>query len=216
MEYLYKTVEKRARTELTIEKSRFITTVIPCESREEAEAFFDEIRREFKDATHNVPAFVLGNKMELKWASDDGEPQGTSGPPILKLLESKELTNIALVVTRYFGGVKLGTGGLVRAYTQSAEQAINEGGIAGAAMFKSLGLKMNYGDYNKFLAYRFSEEIRKQIIVGEPTFLENVSLDLLCYKEISPQISAILMDLTNGEIAIKDQGESLVRFALTM
>ena len=100
MDYLYKTVLKRARIEYVVERSRFIATVLPCESREEVDSFFNEIRQEFKDATHNVPAFVLGNKMELKWASDDGEPQGTSGPPILKVLEGKGLTNLALVVTR--------------------------------------------------------------------------------------------------------------------
>ena len=135
MDYLYKTVLKRARIEYVVERSRFIATVLPCESREEVDSFFNEIRQEFKDATHNVPAFVLGNKMELKWASDDGEPQGTSGPPILKVLEGKGLTNLALVVTRYFGGIKLGTGGLVRAYSQSAEEVIREAGIAGAAIF---------------------------------------------------------------------------------
>ena len=215
MEYIYRTVLKRARIEYIVEKSRFIATITPCETRDEAEIFFDEIRKEFKDATHNVPAFVIGNKMELKWASDDGEPQGTSGPPILKLFENKDLTNLAIVVTRYFGGVKLGTGGLVRAYTTSAEMAIEEAGIAGAAIYSVLDLTMNYADYNKFLAYRFPEEIKSQMIVGEAKFAENVNLELSCHGDILEQIKGILLDLTNGGITIKNIGEVLCRFTLT-
>ena len=112
---LYKTVGKAAQAEQIIEKSRFITHVRPVTSREEADSFFAEIKKEYKDATHNVPAMVIGDKFQIQWASDDGEPQGTSGAPIVQMLVNEEITNVALVVTRYFGGVKLGTGGLVRA-----------------------------------------------------------------------------------------------------
>ena len=216
MEYLYKTVLKRARTEITIEKSRFITTIIPCETREEAESFFSDIRLEFKDATHNVPAFVLGNKMELKWASDDGEPQGTSGPPILKVMESKGLTNLALVVTRYFGGTKLGTGGLVRAYSKSAEQAIFEAGIAGAAVFRKEMIHLDYSDYNKFLSYKFPQEMRDSMILGTPDFREDVALEISCHKDILENVSGIIRDISNGKTVMGKGQEILTRFALTM
>ena len=116
---LYSTVFSEARAEQEIERSKFITTVRPVDTREEAEEFFAEVRKEFKDATHNVPAMVIGDKMQIQWASDDGEPQGTSGAPIVQMLVREGITNTALVVTRYFGGIKLGTGGLVRAYTGS-------------------------------------------------------------------------------------------------
>ncbi|MFR8853902.1 MAG: IMPACT family protein, partial [Oscillospiraceae bacterium] len=112
---LYKTVEKEASASQIIEKSKFITYVKPVSSKEEADAFIAEIRKKHKDATHNVPAMVIGDKMQLQWASDDGEPQGTSGAPMVKLLTSEEITDTVIVVTRYFGGIKLGTGGLVRA-----------------------------------------------------------------------------------------------------
>ena len=112
---LYSTVFSEARAEQEIERSKFITTVRPVNTREEAEEFFAEVRKEFKDATHNVPAMVIGDKMQIQWASDDGEPQGTSGAPIVQMLVREGITNTALVVTRYFGGIKLGTGGLVRA-----------------------------------------------------------------------------------------------------
>ena len=116
---LYKTVEKEASASQIIEKSKFITYVKPVSSKEEADAFIAEIRKKHKDATHNVPAMVIGDKMQLQWASDDGEPQGTSGAPMVKLLTSEEITDTVIVVTRYFGGIKLGTGGLVRAFTLS-------------------------------------------------------------------------------------------------
>ena len=122
---LYKTVEKEASASQIIEKSKFITYVKPVSSKEEAGAFIAEIRKKHKDATHNVPAMVIGDKMQLQWASDDGEPQGTSGAPMVKLLTSEEITDTVIVVTRYFGGIKLGTGGLVRAYTSSAKMGLS-------------------------------------------------------------------------------------------
>ena len=216
MDYLYKTVLRRERIEYIVEKSRFIATVKPCETREEVDSFFDEIRKEFKDATHNVPAFVLGNKMELKWASDDGEPQGTSGPPILKVMEAKGLTNLAVIVTRYFGGIKLGTGGLVRAYSKSAEEAITKAGIAGAAVFKKHNITISYSNYNKFLSYRLPDEIKETMIVGEPSFQENVSFSLSCPGNMADSIKSLLNDLTNGEITMIEEEEVLERFALTM
>ena len=216
MDFIYKTVLEKARTEYIVDRSRFITTIIPCESRDEVDAFFGEIRKEFKDATHNVPAFILGNKMELKWASDDGEPQGTSGPPILKLLEAKGLTNLAVVVTRYFGGIKLGTGGLVRAYTQSVENAIKEAGIAGAALYNGLNVIMNYSDYSKFTNYKFPVDMKNRLKIGDPSFQENVGFDLSCPVEDTDNLKRILMDMTNGEITISERGEMLCRFALTL
>ena len=126
---LYKTVEKEGKFEELIEKSRFIAHISPVRTKEEADAFISKIREEHKTATHNVPAFVLGEKFQHQWASDDGEPQGTSGAPIINLLVSKGITNVAVVVTRYYGGIKLGTGGLVRAYTKVAKAALDEVGI---------------------------------------------------------------------------------------
>ena len=126
---LYSTVAKEASAEQTIEKSRFITYVRPVSTREEADAFIAEIKKKHKDATHNVPAMVIGEGFQIQWASDDGEPQGTSGAPIVQMLVQEGITNVAVVVTRYFGGIKLGTGGLVRAYTSSAKLGLEAAGI---------------------------------------------------------------------------------------
>ncbi|MBR0417263.1 MAG: YigZ family protein [Firmicutes bacterium] len=124
----YVTVAREAEAEDIIEKSRFIAHIRRADSKEEAEGFIAEIRKKYKDATHNVPAFVIGEKQELQWASDDGEPSGTSGAPMLQMIVKEGLTNTVIVVTRYFGGIKLGTGGLVRAYTGVARKALDLAG----------------------------------------------------------------------------------------
>ena len=126
---LYSTVLKQAQAEQIIEKSRFIAYVSPASTKEEADAFIASIRKKHKDATHNVPAMVLGEKFQVQWASDDGEPQGTSGAPMVQLLVSEGITDVVIVVTRYFGGIKLGTGGLVRAYTSSAKLGLEAAGV---------------------------------------------------------------------------------------
>ena len=126
---LYNTVRNEAEASQIIEKSKFTAHVRPVETREEAESFIAEIKNSYKDATHNVPAMVIGDKFQIQWASDDGEPQGTSGAPIVQMLVKEEITNVVIVVTRYFGGIKLGTGGLVRAYTSSAKLGLEAAGI---------------------------------------------------------------------------------------
>ncbi|MDR0852997.1 MAG: YigZ family protein [Clostridiales Family XIII bacterium] len=120
----YLTLLNDGEAEYEVERSRFIGYARPVSTEDEAKAFFDEIRKRHRQATHNVPAYVLGEQGERVWCSDDGEPSGTSGAPIAHMLAAKGITDAAVIVTRYFGGVKLGTGGLVRAYTHAAELAI--------------------------------------------------------------------------------------------
>ena len=120
----FTSVAKEFRHEYVVEKSRFITTVCPCTTEEEAQAFINRINKEFWDARHNCTAFALGPKQEQQRSSDNGEPSGTAGKPILNVLQKKDMTNVLCVVIRYFGGIKLGAGGLVRAYTKSASEVI--------------------------------------------------------------------------------------------
>ena len=127
MDYL--TLQKAADTEYTVNRSRFIAHAAPVESADAANAFIQEIRRQYPDATHNVFAFQI-RQPEYARYSDDGEPSGTSGMPVLQVLKGRELTNSIIVVTRYFGGVLLGTGGLVRAYTQAAVLGVEAAGVA--------------------------------------------------------------------------------------
>lgn len=117
----YKIVYIGGRDEFVDKKSRFIATVRPVETEEEATSFIDEMKKKYWDARHNCSAFVIGKKAELTRYSDDGEPSGTAGRPMLEVLLGEEIRNVAVVVTRYFGGTLLGTGGLVRAYTKATQ-----------------------------------------------------------------------------------------------
>ncbi len=131
MQDTYRTIKEQAQAEIKIERSRFIGTAVPVATRESAEAAYDAIRRRFHDATHNCFAYRVGiddEKAEPRY-SDDGEPSGTAGRPILDALNSATVTNTLVVVTRYFGGVKLGTGGLARAYRQAADRVLEEATI---------------------------------------------------------------------------------------
>ena len=145
----YKTAAKYGEVEQTIEKSRFIGYIKPVQNREEAEAFIAEIRALHRSATHNVPAYVIGEKSEMQWASDDKEPSGTAGAPILHLLNGEGITNVAVVVTRYFGGIKLGTGGLARAYGGTARLALDAAGVAEVKEMDLLTFGIDYTYYGK-------------------------------------------------------------------
>ena len=123
---LYETVYREAKAEYSIQKSRFIAHIFPVETYDEAKAYISSVKLKYKDATHNVPVLVIGNKQEMQWSSEDGEPQGTAGAPVLRMIVDSGLTNLVIVVTRYFGGIKLGTGGLMRAYTAAVRLALNE------------------------------------------------------------------------------------------
>ena len=120
----FTSVSKEFRHEYIVDKSRFITTISPCTTEEEAQAFIGHINKEFWDATHNCTAYALGPKQEQQRSSDNGEPSGTAGKPMLEVLKKTGITNVAVVVTRYFGGIKLGAGGLIRAYSHSVAETL--------------------------------------------------------------------------------------------
>ena len=192
---LYKTIAKEAETEQIIEKSRFITHIIPVTDRDDAEEFFSAIKKKYKDATHNVPAMVIGDKFQIQWASDDGEPQGTSGAPIVQMLVSEGITNVALVVTRYFGGIKLGTGGLVRAYTSSARQAIDAAGICNVQEMCVIKEKIDYSYLSKI--QNFSE--KGMFRIGDIIYEESVTVSIVCEIEKSEEVKTALINMTGGK-----------------
>lgn len=131
--------------ELVEKKSRFIATLFPTTSEEEAAAFIEETKKKYWDARHNCSAFVIGPNAELTRCSDDGEPSGTAGRPMLEVLLSEGVRNVAVVVTRYFGGTLLGTGGLVRAYTQAVKEGLKNSKMA--KMYYGMEIVM-HTDYN--------------------------------------------------------------------
>ncbi len=190
----YYTVLKEKEYRCEIEKSKFIASVSPAESKEEAMQFISKIKAKYKDATHNVPAFVLGPKFDSSWASDDGEPQGTAGVPIMQMLIKEGVTNVATVVTRYFGGVKLGTGGLVRAYTYTAKQGIVEAGICIVKNMRLLRYEIAYSTLSSIESRQKEFNYRVRNII----YTDKVQLDLLLEIEQEGIIKKYLSDITKG------------------
>ncbi|NLY66732.1 MAG: YigZ family protein [Tissierellia bacterium] len=143
----YRTIHKYGRDEIIINKSRFIGHAMPVDNEEEALEFIDKIRSEHKDATHNVYAYVLGDNNNIQRFSDDGEPSGTAGIPVLEVIKKEDLRNVVVVVTRYFGGIKLGAGGLIRAYTKGAKIGLEAGIIVDKVLHKKIKVRVNYTSY---------------------------------------------------------------------
>lgn len=208
---LYKTIRTYAEATNIIEKSRFIAHVKPVEDRDEAEVFIAEIRGRYKDATHNVPAMVIGDKFQIQWASDDGEPQGTSGAPMVQMLVKEGITNVAIVVTRYFGGIKLGTGGLVRAYTGSAKLALEAAGICSVRQVCSMEVRMDYTHLSKLqnLAsdrLEASEEADNvPLMIGDIQYTDKVTLTVNTLPEKAEDVVKLIANITSGSAEVLSQ-----------
>ena len=203
----YRTVRQEAETEIVIEKSRFIAHIRPVASKEEADAFFVEIRAGHRNATHNVPAFIIGEKMEQQWASDDGEPQGTSGVPMLQMLVKEGVTNVAVIVTRYFGGIKLGTGGLVRAYTGAAKQALAEAGVCEVHELAILSFAVDYTFLGKL--QNLAENGEFEII--DTVFEDRVILSVATAPEETDRVRSAVANVTGGHVTESAETRQLVK-----
>lgn len=151
------TIVKDFRQEIVIEKSRFICTLKKVNSEAEAQEFIKAIKKEFWDATHNCSAYIVDEMAQR--SSDDGEPSGTAGLPMLEVLRKNKLTNTAAVVTRYFGGIKLGAGGLVRAYTNSVAEAVRATGIAQKVLVSRFSFMYNLNDVGKILNILYQQQL---------------------------------------------------------
>lgn len=197
----YLTVAEEASAELVTEKSRFIAHVSPAASKDAAEAFIASVRDEYRDATHNVPAYVIGKSQEIMWSSEDGEPQGTAGAPVLRMLVQEGLTDVCVVITRYFGGIKLGTGGLVRAYTQAAKAALEKAGRAEMKEMLSVRISCDYKTYNRILAFDFGGRAK----TGAPEFLDRVDFDLIIDPADEDEILAAVSDISGGTAEVSEK-----------
>lgn len=196
--FLYRSVYEYGEAEYIIERSRFIAHVSPAETPEEARLFISGIKEQYKDATHNVPAFVCGAGSEHQWASDDGEPQGTSGMPVLKLITAEELTNVAIVITRYFGGIKLGTGGLARAYTHAAKLGIEAAGKCDVMESSLIKYAFDYTYLSKIT--NFAAE--KGFGLDNIEYTDSVSAVLSCPTETMERLKSAVSDITSGRAAL--------------
>jgi len=207
---IYRSVYSCGEAEYTVERSRFIAHVSPAETPEEARAFIAGIKEKYKDATHNVPAFVCGAGSEHQWASDDGEPQGTSGMPVLRLLTGEGLTNVAIVITRYFGGIKLGTGGLARAYTHAASLGIESAGICEVRESALLSYSFDYQYLSKLQS--MAEDGRFEMDGLEYT--DTVSAVIKCPSENRDAVKSAVSDLTSGRAVLKNETSAPCRYLL--
>ena len=213
---LYKTVRKQAEAVQVIDKSRFIAHVCPVESREEADAFLAEIREKYKDATHNVPAMVIGDKSQIQWASDDGEPQGTSGAPMVQMMVKEGLTNLIVVVTRYFGGIKLGTGGLVRAYTSSAKLGLEAAGVCSVREMAELTMKIDYPYLAKIQnmaseqldleeADREGEENLSNFRIANIQYTDKIDMKIQTFPGSLKNVELLFQNITSGKAEVISQ-----------
>lgn len=207
---IYKSILNNGKVETIIEKSKFIAYAKPVETREEAIEFINECRNSNKTANHNVPAFVIGEKQELQWCSDDGEPQGTAGQPILKLITNEGLTNIVVIVARYFGGTKLGTGGLVRAYSGIAKDATINGQICNVSKGKIIEIQTDYKDFQKIM----QNSEKGKYTVENQVFGQNIKANLLTEWENSDKLIQELTDLTNGRFMIISERARLIKISI--
>lgn len=197
-----KTVYEEACIENTVEKSRFIGHVRPVGSVEEAEVFIAQVKKKYWDATHNVPVYIVGTRGEQQKCSDDGEPSGTSGPPVMQMLAKEGITDIAIVITRYFGGIKLGTGGLVRAYTQTAKMALDAAGVCDIVEMDVLEIKIDYCYYDKL--QNISADGLFEIDGAE--FSDVIQVGLLMEKENMEAVKKLLSAHTLGSFTVLSTG----------
>jgi uncharacterized YigZ family protein len=199
----YSTVRNYGNSEIVIKKSRFIGHARPVESEDEAVTFIDELKKKYWDATHNCSAYMIGERDQFQKALDDGEPSGTAGKPILEVIKHRGLKNVVVVVTRYFGGIMLGAGGLVRAYTDGAVAGIDAAEIIEKVLHREVIVEVDYNWYGKL-----ENELRgRGFRVGEVSFTDRVSVQCLPEAEESERFQAWITDVTQGQALLTLGGE---------
>ncbi|ADM69115.1 IMPACT family member YigZ [Paenibacillus polymyxa E681] len=200
----YRTVRGAGNKEIVIRKSRFIGHIQPVQTEEEAVAFIERIKKEHWNATHNCSAYMIGERDEIQKQSDDGEPSGTAGKPILEVIRNQKLKNVAIVVTRYFGGILLGAGGLIRAYSDGAVAAIEAGDAITRVLHREVFVELDYTWLGKV-----ENELRNHSIrTGETMFTDKVTLTCLPLAGDAESFSNWITDLTQGQ-SLVSEGEQL-------
>ena len=198
----FRTIKEDGQVQEEIKKSRFICHAKRVYSEEEARDFITAIKKEHYKATHNCSAFIVGERSEIKRTSDDGEPSGTAGVPMLGVLENHNLTNVCVVVTRYFGGIKLGAGGLIRAYAGSVALAVKEIGIIEIKEQVGIQIHMTYAQYQEY--GNFLKE--HNLIELETNFTDQVDTMIFIDKEKKDGIKSDLIEFFNGKVTLTDKG----------
>ena len=204
------TLSGYGESRIEIKQSVFIGQAMPVRTAEEAEAFISSVRKKYPDARHACYAWKIDTLTHMQKISDDGEPSGTAGPPILNVIERSELTDIAVVVTRYFGGILLGKGGLVRAYTDAAVSAVDASGKVEVKAGKAFSVR---------LGYDLSDKVMREIglkgwAVEDTEYGADVRFTVVCTKADQEVMAATLTDITSGRAQIEKIGEREIRLPL--
>ncbi|MBM7613546.1 YigZ family protein [Alkaliphilus hydrothermalis] len=194
----YKTIKNDGEDEIMIEKSRFIGYAMPIEKEEDALVFIKEIKTKHKDATHNVHAYVVGYNNEIQRYNDDGEPSGTAGMPVLEVIKKEDLRNVVVVVTRYYGGIKLGAGGLVRAYTKGAKIGLEAGQMVTKRKYQLLEVKVDYTLLGKLQ----NEILQKSFTIKDTIYEDAVNFLIYVKKEEVENFKELVVEWTNSRCQI--------------
>ena len=206
----YITIANEFRTEYSIEKSRFIATIAPVSTEEEAQQFIQRISKEFWDATHNCTAYVIGPRQEQQRSSDNGEPSGTAGKPMLEVLKKTGITNVAVVVTRYFGGIKLGAGGLIRAYSHSVAKAVQEGPKLLIAPRQVITISIDYSNFGAI-----ERQLQALGLHYTAYFTDLVSIEIYVEPDAVTTLETELKNLTGGNLTWQLQEVRMVELSYT-
>lgn len=199
----YRTIYQEADATIEVKKSKFIGHAKPVNSEEEAQVFIKDIKKAYRDASHNVFAYTIGERDEIQKCSDDGEPSGSAGVPMLEVLKKEKLHNLVVVVTRYYGGVKLGVGGLIRAYTEAQKEAIREAKEVSRQVFCRLALQIPY-ELNDKIMYFIEKE---GIILLDKAYLEQVNCTLLLEEEKTEEVMKQISEISNGQMPMHMAGK---------
>jgi uncharacterized YigZ family protein len=199
MRHVYRTIARPGSVELEIRKSRFICQLARASSDEDARAFIAEVKKRHWDANHNCSAYIVGDRGDIQRTSDDGEPSGTAGVPMLNVLLKRELTDTVAVVTRYFGGVKLGAGGLIRAYGQAVSDAINDVGIVVRKELRQVAVTAGFEDAGR-LENAFRADGREP---DDVAYGERVTILLTLDPADVPDFEASVAEQTSGRATVE-------------
>jgi uncharacterized YigZ family protein len=201
------TISRDISQEIDIKKSHFICQLKRVKTEEEARDFISAVKKTHYKANHNCSAFTLGDKQEIQRTSDDGEPSGTAGIPMLELLKKREVTNVCAVVTRYFGGIKLGASGLIRAYAGAVSGALDAAGLVRIVEQRELILTLDYKLFDNLANFL-------PVAIAEQNFAENVQVKIFLDEDKIPTFMDQLTEKYNGRIAVEQSSKQQVEVEL--
>ncbi|MFJ7728270.1 YigZ family protein [Neobacillus sp. NPDC097160] len=200
----YHTVKQTGEHEIIIQKSRFIAHIKRAETENEAQKFIQAMKKQHWDATHNCSAYLIGEHDQIQKANDDGEPSGTAGVPILEVLKKRKLKDTVVVITRYFGGIKLGAGGLIRAYGKATSEGLDAVGIVERKLTQIINVKIDYTWLGKI-----EKELRaSEYTIREIHYLDTVEVETYVDKSHAPAFMEWMVELTNGQCTM-EKGETV-------